>query len=374
MTGRTPPHILPTIVGAQFAGGSLWFAGNAVLPQLRAELGIDGDVASVTAAVQIGFILGTAFLAASGLADRFTGRAVFFVSVVVGAVANVAVLLAEDLWTLVALRFVVGVALAGIYPVGMKIAAGWYEAGLGRALGFLVGALVLGTAFPHLVGSALPWRWTLVAVSALAFVGGALLFAFVPDGPHVRASTFDLGAIPKLLRIPRFRGAALGYFGHMWELYTFWAFLPALLIRYGDLPVAEISFAVIASGVVGCVGGGLLVERLSGRRVAQVQLAASGVCCLLLAFAIELPPAAFVAFLFVWGVTVVGDSPQYSAITARAAPPQLIGTGLAFVTSVGFALTVASIAIVQRADDLVFALTALAIGPVLGLVGLARAR
>ncbi|MEQ9503786.1 MAG: MFS transporter [Deltaproteobacteria bacterium] len=137
MTGRTPPHVLPTIVGAQFAGASLWFAGNAILPQLRAELNIDGDVASVTAAVQIGFILGTAFLAAPGLADRFAGRAVFFVSVVMGATANVAVLFAEDLPTLVALRFVVGVALAGIYPVGMKIAAGWYEAGLGRALGFL---------------------------------------------------------------------------------------------------------------------------------------------------------------------------------------------------------------------------------------------
>ncbi len=368
-----PRYILPVIVGAQFAGGSLWFAGNAVLPQLRAELGIDGGVSAITAAVQIGFIVGTALLAFSGLADRFAARAVFFTSAVVGATANAGVLFADTLEVLVACRFVVGVALAGIYPVGMRAAAGWYEDGLGRALGFLVGALVLGTALPHGVGSALPWRWTLLTISALAVTGGVALLALVPDGPHVKKSTFDLRAIPKLIRIPAYRGAALGYFGHMWELYTFWAFLPALVALYGGLPVAETSFAVIASGALGCAGGGLLIPRLSSKTVARIQLTISGLCCLALTFALELPAPAFVAFLFVWGVTVVGDSPQYSAISARAAPPQLVGTGLALVTSVGFGLTVASIEIVERAGDLRLALTALAIGPALGLIGPRRA-
>ena len=371
---RPPAYILPVVVAAQFAGGTVWFAGNAVLPQLQAHLGFDGGLGAITGATQLGFIVGTALMALSGLADRFEARAVFLFSAVIAAASNTGVLWATDRESLIALRFVVGLALAGVYPVGMKAVAGWYQGGLGRALGFLVGALVLGTAFPHLVGSALPWRWTLVTVSALALAGGLAMWLAVPDGPFVEPSRFDIRAIPRLLRIRAFRGAALGYFGHMWELYTLWAFVPVLIASREALPVSTWSFVVIAVGTLGCVGGGLLAPRFGSARVAAVQLAISGACCLALPWARHLPDGLFLAFLLVWGVAVVGDSPQYSSVNARSAPPELVGTGLAFVTSVGFGLTVISISLAERFADVHVGLAALAIGPLLGLWGLRQTR
>lgn len=369
MTAR-PARLLPIVVAAQFAGSTVWFAGNAVLPQLQAHLGFDGGLGVVTGATQLGFIVGTALLALSGLADRFEARAIFLASATLAAASNLGALWAPDRDTLVAARFVVGVALAGVYPIGMKAVASWYQGGLGRALGFLVGALVLGTAFPHLVGTALPWRWTLVSVSALALAGGVAMWLAVPDGPFVKPSRFDIRAVPRLLRIRRFRGAALGYFGHMWEIYTLWAFVPVLLASRGGLPVSTAAFAVIGAGAIGCVGGGVLAPRFGSTRVAGVQLAISGLCCLALPWARALPDGVFLAYLMVWGVTVAGDSPQYSSINARSAPAELVGTGLAFVTSVGFGLTVISIAVAERFADVHVALAALAIGPLLGLWGL----
>ncbi len=369
-TSRWKRRVFPIVLVAQFAGTSLWFAGNAVLPHMQLERGFQGGIGTVTSAVQLGFIVGTALLAVSGIADRFQARTVFFFSALVGALTNLATVVAPSMASLIALRFVVGLSLAGIYPIGMKAAASYTRAGLGSALGLLVGALVLGTAFPHLVGASLPWRWTVVTVSMLALAGGLAMFLFVPDGPYAKSGSFDSKAIARLLRIREFRGAAFGYWGHMWELYTFWAFLPALLTLHGAFPVAEMSFAVIASGAIGCAVGGWWALRWGSRRVAAVQLMTSGACCLLLPFALTWSATAFGAYLVVWGMTVVGDSPQYSTINARAAPPELLGTGLALVTSIGFALTVVSVEIVEHADDIGYALAALAIGPLFGLWGL----
>ncbi|MFK8001866.1 MAG: nitrate/nitrite transporter [Polyangiales bacterium] len=374
-----PRRILPTIVLAQLACTSLWFAGNAILESLQADLGVEGDVGAITSAVQLGFIVGAAALTMSGFGDRFRTSRVFFVGSLVGAGANVAVIAATSLESIIALRFVVGLSLAAIYPMGMKAAAGWYKEGLGGALGWLVGALVLGTALPHLASGFLPWRETLIGVSILALSGGVAVLALVPEGPHTRTSSFRAGAIVELLRLRSFRSAALGYFGHMWELYTFWAFVPALLVlrngrapSHAELPVSQTSFLVIAAGALGCIGGGYAVRRFGSRCVAMFMLAISGACCLLLPWAIDLPTPAFVAFVFVWGVAVVGDSPQFSAITARSAPAHLVGTGLAFVTSVGFALTIASVYVAQLAGDPVTALSALAVGPAVALFVLWR--
>lgn len=367
---KRPRGLLAVIVGAQLAGTSLWFAGNALLPQLQEELQLTGSVTGVTAAVQLGFIAGTAVIAISGLADRFQGRTVFLFSAIFGALANLAMLWSSNVWEISIGRFLVGVGLAGIYPIGMKVAASWYRKGLGSALGTLVGALVLGTALPHLIGSALPWRPTLVVISCLAVLGGVLLFVRVPDGPFLRRAPFRPRAIPTLMGIPAFRGAAIGYFGHMWELYTFWALVPVLISAREQLPDSELSFVVIAVGAIGCVGGGLLTRRFGSSRVAAVQLAISGTCCLLLPFALGLPDLWFVAFLVTWGIAVVGDSPQYSTLGARSAPPEWIGTGLTFVTSAGFAISVASLALAAWIDATTVTLTVLAIGPALGLLGL----
>jgi MFS family permease len=233
-----PRRILPAIVVSQFAGTSLWFATNAIIPDLREtwQLG-EGAIGSVTSAVQFGFIAGTLLVAFFTLADRFSPRRIFLFSSLFGAACNLLLLVApRTSASLLALRFLAGLALAGIYPVGMKIASGWYRHGLGSALGFLVGALVLGTSFPHLLrgfGFALGWQEVIVAVSLLAASGGILMAAAVPDGPYLTATaSFSLASLPAIFAGKDLRAAAIGYFGHMWELYTFYAYVPVMLAIY----------------------------------------------------------------------------------------------------------------------------------------------
>lgn len=374
---------------SQFAGTSLWFAGNAILPDLQREWHLgDSAVATVTSAVQLGFIAGTLVFALLNLSDRFSPRKLFLACALLGAIANASVALAPSLGHpyagLVAMRFVTGFFLAGIYPVGMKIAAGWYRQGLGGALGYLVGALVVGTAFPHLLkgaGQTLPWPGVVAAVSLLAVAGGAAMFAFVPDGPYLSKGTrFDGRALLSIFSVPALRASAFGYFGHMWELYTFWALLPLMLAAYASLHSIALnvpfwSFAVIAAGAIGCVVGGTISHTRGSGPVAATQLAASGLCCLLSPLAFMTPAPVFLAFMVVWGIFVVGDSPQFSALTAAAAPKALVGSALTIVNCIGFALTIASI---QLATALAAWLPAsywfvpIAVGPALGLVAFRR--
>ena len=380
-----PRRILPVIVASQFAGASLWFAGNAVLPDLQREWGLPAEsLGDITSAVQLGFIAGTLVFAFLALADRHSPRLVFLACALLGALANAApVLLGGGLWPLLLLRFATGFFLAGIYPVGMKIASGWFRDDLGRALGWLVGALILGTAFPHLLkgaGAALPWQEVLLAVSAVALAGGALMFALVPDGPHLRqGAKFDPRALAVVFRSREFRASSFGYFGHMWELYAFLAFAPVLLAAHAALPgsaalnVALWSFAAIAAGSVGCVLGGLASLRAGSARVAFAQLAASGACCALSPLLIAAPTPIFLAFLLFWGAVVSGDSPQFSALNARFAPPAQVGSALTIANSIGFAITIPSLQLLNWAAPLLgpqFLFLLLVPGPVLGLVAL----
>jgi MFS family permease len=381
-----PRRILPVIIGSQFAGTSLWFAGNAVLADLQGEWGLPAEALGyTTSAVQLGFILGTLAFAFFAVSDRVSPRIVFFVCSLAGAAANLGVYaLAGGVWSLAAFRFLTGFFLAGIYPVGMKIASGWYRSDLGNALGFLVGALVVGTAFPHLLkglGGALPWESLLVAVSAVAALGGVLMLLFVPDGPYLaRAAKFDPRALAVIFRSPRFRASAFGYFGHMWELYAFWAFVPFVIAAHvaanggRDLNVPLWAFAVIAAGFLGCAGGGLVSLRAGSARVAFVQLAASGVCCVASPLLFHAPTPVFLAFLLVWGVVVIGDSPQFSALNAQNAPRELVGSALTIANSIGFAITIGSIQLLNwlaGSASAALLFLALAPGPVFGLFALA---
>jgi MFS family permease len=352
-----------------------------VLADLQRQWGLPADALGyITSAVQLGFIAGTLAFAFFALADRHSPRVVFFLCCAAGAAANAAVLLLEQSYAgLLALRFATGFFLAGIYPVGMKIASGWYQRDLGNALGFLVGALVLGTAFPHLlaggIGESLPWQGVVAGVSAVALAGGLAMLALVPDGPHlVRGARFDPAALRTIFRVREFRASAFGYFGHMWELYALWAFVPWILAARGAEAVSLWSFAVIAVGALGCAAGGLVSLRLGSAPVAFAQLAASGLCCLVSPLTFYLPEALYLAFLLFWGVVVVGDSPQFSALNAQSAPRERVGSALTIANCIGFAITIVSIQLLNSAAERLpphSLLLLLAPGPILGLIALA---
>lgn len=380
-----PGWILPTIIFSQFAGTSLWFAGNAVLGDLQRHWGLPSDALGyITSAVQLGFITGTLVFAVLAVSDRWSPRLVFLGCSLLGALANLGIHAAADGYaSLLALRFLTGFFLAGIYPVGMKIATGWYRSDLGNALGFLVGALVFGTAFPHLIkglGQAWPWETVMVAVSALAALGGLLMFLLVPDGPHLAKGTkFDPNALRVIFRSRPFRASAFGYFGHMWELYAFWAFVPFLLAAHlNQAQVAGINvplwaFIVIGAGSLGCAGGGLISLRAGSAPVAFAQLASSGLCCALSPLLFYAPTPAFLAFLVFWGIVVVGDSPQFSALNAKNAPREWVGSALTIGNCIGFAITIASIQLLNYCAGFMkpaYLLLLLTPGPILGLIAL----
>lgn len=378
---QRPARILPIIILSQFAGTSLWFAGNAVLPDLQHSWGLPLDtLGDITAAVQLGFIAGTLIFAISALSDRFSPRLIFFSCALLGAAANgCSVLLDNDVTTLLGLRFATGFFLAGIYPVGMKIASGWYKADLGRALGFLVAALVAGTALPHLIrgmGTSLPWEGVTLAVSAVAAGGGVLMLALVPDGPHLSpGARFDPRALAAVFQSPRFRASAFGYFGHMWELYAFWAFAPALLAAYAQarglsLNISLWAFAIIGVGSLSSAVGGVLSVRFGSARVARRLLSLSGLCCLLSPLAFMAPPLLFFAFLLLWGLAVIGDSPQFSALNAQSAPPERVGSALTIANAIGFGISVVSIQLLNSTIGWIepqFLFVLLLPGPIFGL-------
>ncbi|GAB4014346.1 MFS transporter [Spirosoma migulaei] len=347
---------LLVVVFAQFAGTSLWFAGNAILPELQPLLKATapGLTSWITSAVQIGFITGTLLYALFAIPDRFRSTYVFLISVTLAATINLLwLLLPVKAETILASRFLTGFFLAGVYPVGMKIAADRFKPVLGRAMGFLVGALVLGTAFPHLLrglGGSLPYRTLILSVSLLAISGGVLLTLVVPTKPvQFSGSFFRLQTLFSLGKPSAYRPAMLGYFGHMWELYTLWAFLPSLIAYYRlQHPDAELTnslwaFGGIAAGAVGCVGGGYLALQIGSARVARYLLLTSGVCILLMPLLLTAPPWLFGVFLLIWGAAAAGDSPQFSTLVASHATLDNRGSILTLVTCFGFLLTVVSI-------------------------------
>lgn len=376
---RTPGHILPAVVLAQLAGGSLWFGANAVIEDLIRDLQLGaGQVGLLLGAVNMGFIAGTLCYAIGMVADRFSPRVVFFTSCLLGAGVNALATVMPEFWLMLLSRFAVGFFLAGIYPVGMKIAASWYQKGLGSALGFLVGALIVASGLPHAVraiGADWSWQRVLLVLSSLAVAGGLIVLLWVPDGPHLsRSARLNVRALSVVWRDRKVRASAFGYFGHMWELYAVLAAVPALIGLYlqSDLTVevSTLSFVVIAMGGVGCAVGGVLSGRFGSARVACFQLAVSGACCLLVPIMMAAPLWLFIAWLLIWGATVAGDSPQFSALTATNCPREAVGSVLTLVNSIGFAISVLTIQLTTTLGGM-FGLSVvlpwLVLGPIAGL-------
>ncbi|WP_339699056.1 MFS transporter [uncultured Roseivirga sp.] len=382
MTLNVPKRVLPTIVFAQFAGTSLWFAGNAILKELQLEWQLPKDaLATVTSSVQLGFIFGTFTFALLSIADRFKPSWVFLFCALIGSALNVSLIfLPPTYFILLSARFLTGIFIAGIYPVGMKIASDWFEGKLGKALGYLVGALVLGSAFPHLLnytGSSLSWEFVLIGTSILAILGGLAMVVFVGEGPHRRkGAKFNPAKIFEVFKVREFRSAAFGYFGHMWELYTFWAFLPVLLVYYNEthntnLSASLYTFIIMAIGAFGCVLGGFISVKKGSTKVAFMFLLISGILCVLSPLIFNLNEIAFIVILLVWGFAVIGDSAQFSSLTAQTAPKESVGTAITIVVSIGFLLTIPSIQLLgylATVIDTKWLMFSLFVGPLFGLI------
>ena len=385
---KPPKLILPVIVSSQLFCTSLWFAGNAVMDELMTSFQLgQGALGHLTSAVQFGFITGTLIFAILCIADRNSPSKVFFVCAILGALFNLCIIWdGNTFFSILLFRFLTGFFLAGIYPVGMKIAADYFEKGLGKSLGFLVGALVIGTALPHLLKDAkgdFSWEIVMMITSGIALLGGLLMVLLVPDGPFRKPSSkFDIAAIPKIFSGKKFRTAAFGYFGHMWELYTFWAFVPVILQYYVEeqtdvsFNIPLLSFFIIAIGGLACVIGAYIAQRTSLRKVVFMALLFSGLCCLLAPVLFQISiPFVFISFLLFWGMVVIADSPLLSTMVAQNAPVELKGTALTIVNCLGFSITILSIQLINQLRYLVdspVVLMLLAFGPMLGLMVMRR--
>lgn len=364
---------------------SLWFSGSAVVPALDREWNLsDEQVSWIAIAVQLGFVAGTLLSATLNLPDIITTRHLFAVAALLGAVANAVFgLYVNDPNTAIVVRFLTGVCLAGVYPPGMKIMATWFRERRGMALGVLVGALTMGKATPYLVnaiGSG-NWRTNVLFVSLLSVIGALIVLFFVNDGPHaLPPARFDITQVVKVFANRGVRLASLGYFGHMWELYGMWIWVPVMIraslaTHAGDPKLAELgSFLVIASGAIGCVVAGLLADRVGRTTVTSWAMAISGACCLVIGLLYGGNPFLLLLVATIWGASVVADSAQFSSCVTELGDPQYIGTALTIQMCIGFLLTTISIELIPKVGDWRYAFMILAPGPFLGVLAMLRLR
>jgi MFS family permease len=377
--------MLMRVAFAEFLGMTLWFSATAAAPAIAREFSLDTSArAWLTMAVQAGFVAGTLLSAITNAADVINARRLFAIGAITAAVMNAGIALVSSSVAIVVLRFCTGAALAWVYPPGLKIAAGWFLDKRGSALGIVVGALTIGSAFPHLLawlGAGVPWRALVCTSSVLAVAGAALVGLTVKDGPYVAAAApFDRHALRVVLRNRGVKLATLGYLGHMWELYAVWTWIAAFAATALAGPSAAatgslVAFVMIASGAAGCVVAGQWSDEWGKPRVAGAAMVGSATCALLSPAAFRAPLAGLLVLAVIWGFTVVADSAQFSALVAEHSPRTHVGTALTLQISSGFLLTMISMRLVPLVAGAVgwqWAFLILVPGPVLGALAMKR--
>ncbi len=338
---------------------SVWFSATAILPALMADRALSGaQLVWMNNAVQFGFVVGAILSSVSNLPDIVSVRKLMVVCAFLAALANVLIIWVEAAWGMIALRAVCGVMLAGIYPSAMKVMSSWYVKGRGLAMGILIGALTLGSSLAYLLralSDGQDWRLVMMASSVLTLVAALVFLVFVREGPFAFGkAVFDPRQVFGILRQRSVMLANGGYFGHMWELYAMWGwFLAFAQAAEGEMgagfpfsSAAMMSFVVVASGVVGCVLGGVLAERYGRCWTTMGMMLVSGLCALGVGFVFEGPAVLLVVVAVIWGVSVIGDSAQFSASVTELTERNLVGTALTLQMGVGFALSMVSIALV----------------------------
>jgi MFS family permease len=383
-------RMLALLASAELLGMSLWFAASAVASQLAASWSLtSAETGWLTTIVQLGFVCGTATAALLNLADVLPSRWYFAAAAVVGAIANAGLVVNSGFAAALALRFVTGFSLAGVYPPAMKMASTWFRARRGLAIGTVVGALTVGKATPYLV-HALPNAGTstvILTASGSALAAALLIAAWYVDGPYpFPPRQFSWGLVRTVFERREWRLATGGYLGHMFELYSFWTWIPLFIgasvaaqgvaaSHHVTALVSLIAFGTIAIGGLGCVWGGLVADRRGRERLVMVAMALSGTCSLLIPFSFGESLWILAPLAWAWGFFVIADSAQFSALVTESVPPYAVGTALTVQTSLGFLLTMVSIQLIPPLVAIVgwkWVFPILAIGPALGIAAIRR--
>ena len=378
------------IVVAQMFGTSLWFSTNGVLKQIEEIWSLSAsDLGNLTNSVQFGFIIGTLFFTVTGFADKFKPSRIVMLCCFLGATSNALIIFEEIPFSFIIFsRLVVGLALAGIYPIGMKLIISWDPQKAPNTLGLLVGMLVLGSSLPYLIralGISFDWQYTVILTSGLCYIAGITIYS-IGDGPHLttnkRSSFRLLDQFSELLKNKKYLASAVGYFGHMWELYAFWTCVPILIsisisqhqIHDQEFLVSLLSFLIIALGFISCVFGGILAKSLNSSRIASLSLAFSLSICVIYPLVGNLYFFIDLALLMLWGFFVISDSPQFSAISASVCPQHLVGTALTTQNCIGFSISMITIFLTTSFYEYLglYFVWILIPGPVLGLIFFCR--
>ncbi|PES33083.1 MFS transporter [Priestia megaterium] len=368
---------------------SLWFSASAVLPQLERQWGMSAAEGSwMTTSVQVGFVIGAICFAFLGLADRYNPRKIFAIACIFGAVINSLFTLSTGMVMGLSLRFLTGITMAGVYPTAVKLLSTWFQDRRGFGIGILIAALTLGSSLPHLFNLFIPnvsWKILMLVSSLLALVAAGIMHWGLPDAPESKeeAATVSMNTLKYILKDRPVMLANYGYFGHMWELYAMWTWLPYFLtasfkasLEGTALEEASTLFAFLTIGISGAIGsiiGGLYADKIGKARLSMIAMIVSAVSsiCIGLTFGLSIWITVIVAII--WGISVVADSAQFSAMVADFAKSKYVGTALTFQMAIGFLITVFSIYLIPIFEDIVgwkWAFSILAIGPVLGVLAM----